>query len=272
MPGIFEKDPGPFFDANTFHIPRHQWYHPALAGSATIAHLVHAHKTLNEYRNILNQLEPDDYTQFLQLFISRGLDLYGGYWRYADICTVLLGIAMNLNIHDYLEIGVRRGRSMSMIAHSRPAANIVGFDWWKEGYAGMDNPGPTFVRNEMAKLGHTGSLDLISGDSHVTVPEYFQKHPDAFFDCITVDGDHTEEGAMADLITVIPRLRVGGILVFDDIAHPQHPYLRRAWNQIVGKRQCFSSYEFTEIGYGVAFAVRTYNTEGSTTNALRSTK
>jgi len=259
MPGIFEKDLGPFFKSNTCNMLKNQWYHPTIAGPTTIANLVHTRKTLNTYQYILNQLESDEYTRFLQLFISRGLDLYEDNWRYADICTVLLGVSMNLNIHDYLEIGVRRGRSMAMVAHSRPEANIVGFDWWKEGYAGMDNPGPTFVRNEMTKLGHTGSLDLISGDSHVTVPEYFQKNPDAFFDCITVDGDHTEAGAMADLLTIIPRLRVGGILVFDDIAHHQHPYLQRVWNQIVKKHQYFSTYEFTELGYGVAFAIRTNN-------------
>lgn len=254
----------PCFKANTCEVPGNQWYQPQLAGPSTLSELIHATTTLQSYREILGLLNGDNYTQFLQTFITSGLTSYGRAWRYADICTVLLGIAIHLDVRDYLEIGVRQGRSMAMVARSRPEANIVGFDWWKEGYAGMDNPGPAFVRSEMTKLGHTGSLDLISGDSHVTVPEYFQKHPDAFFDCITVDGDHTEEGAMADLITVIPRLRVGGILVFDDIAHPKHPYLRRAWNQIVGKRQCFSSYEFTELGYGVAFAVRTNNTDCST--------
>jgi len=51
------------------------------------------------------------------------------------------------------------------------------------------------------------------------------------FDLITVDGDHSEEGAFDDLLNVIPHLNVGGILVFDDIAHPTHPYLLGVWKK-----------------------------------------
>lgn len=247
------------FVANTNYNENNKWYHPTLGSSQTISKLIHKQSVINQYMKLLQILEEDQYILFLKKFITKGLETYGDFWHYADICTVLLGLAQHLDIQDYLEIGVRRGRSMAMIAHARPTARIVGFDWWKEDYAGMKNPGAAFVHSEMTKLGHIGSRELISGDSHSTVPKYFHSHPDAFFDCITVDGDHSEEGAMADLLTVIPRLRIGGILVFDDIAHPQHLYLRRVWNQVIAKRPNFSTYEFTEIGYGVAFAVKMYD-------------
>ena len=51
------------------------------------------------------------------------------------------------------------------------------------------------------------------------------------FEIIPLDGDHTEAGAFDDLKNVIPNLSVGGILVFDDIAHPSHPYLLNFWKQ-----------------------------------------
>ena len=48
----------------------------------------------------------------------------------------------------------------------------------------------------------------------------------------------------------------GGVLVFDDIAHPAHPYLIEVWRRVVREFPFLSSYEYTEQGYGIAFAVR----------------
>ena len=119
----------------------------------------------------------------------------------------------------------------------------------------MENPGPDFVKSELKKHGHAGEAHFIDGDSHQTVPAFFAANPDLQFDLITVDGDHSEEGALADLITVIPRLAPGGVIVFDDIAHPQHAYLLRVWQRAMKKFSFLASFEFTETGYGVAFAV-----------------
>ena len=72
---------------------------------------------------------------------------------------------------------------------------------------------------------------------------------------ITVDGDHSEDGAYADLSNVIQRLAPGGILVFDDIAHPSHPYLIDCWRRATAKHPNLLTYEYVETGYGIAFAV-----------------
>ena len=258
MPGRFEVDPGPFFEANTCRLPGNQWYRVVLGSAGTLAGLVAQPAVLTAYRDLLSRLKGDAYTDFLRVFVDRGLATYGEAWRYADICTVLLGLASRLDVRDYLEIGVRRGRSMAMVASLRPGARIVGFDIWSEDYAGMENPGPDHVRGVMAEFGHHGPLELVSGDSRATVPAYFASHPDASFDCITVDGDHSEDGAVADLLAVLPRLRVGGVLVFDDIAHPDLPHLGRVWDRVMARRPAFTTHAFRELGYGVALAVRTH--------------
>jgi hypothetical protein len=72
----------------------------------------------------------------------------------------------------------------------------------------------------------------------------------------TVDGDHSEEGAFDDLYAVIPHLSVGGILVFDDIAHPAHPYLLGVWRKVLAEFPFLAGYEYTAAGFGVAFAIR----------------
>jgi len=77
-----------------------------------------------------------------------------------------------------------------------------------------------------------------------------------FFDLITVDGDHSEWGAEQDLRQVYQRLKIGGVLVFDDICHPLHPYLAGVWQRAVATDRRFATWQFAELGYGVALAVR----------------
>ncbi|MBU1002527.1 MAG: class I SAM-dependent methyltransferase [Proteobacteria bacterium] len=233
-----------------------KWYPPVLAGAQTLSRSLFDASVYRGCADIFGKLSPDEYADFIAGFIATGVETHGKHWRYADICTALFSLSRSLCVDSYLEIGVRRGRSMSMVAGTRPQANIVGFDLWLDNYAGLENPGPDFVRQEMERLGYKGALEFISGNSHETVPAYFGQHPEATFDLITVDGDHSPEGAMTDLLTVLPRLRIGGAIVFDDIVHPQHTYLKDVWRRSVSSKTNFSSYEFTDLGYGVAFAIR----------------
>lgn len=204
----------------------------------------------------LADLEEDDYLQYVREFTRVGQSAAGAAWRYADIVTVLAAATELLAPSSYLELGVRRGRSMSVVARRAPTAAIVGIDRWDEGYAGMDNPGPDVVRAALARVGFAGTLEMLSGDSHELLPELFAERADLAFDLITVDGDHSPAGAAADLRDVIPRLRIGGALVFDDIGHPTHPELADVWNDIIRRDRSFRTWEFDDIGYGVAVAVR----------------
>lgn len=259
MPGDFERYLHPAtLSRNTHALPGNQWYQPLLAGAETLRHFLFEVKAYEGVLHVLKSLGQDEYSKFVISLYQQGLADYGANWRYADICTVLYALSAAIQAESYLEIGVRRGRSMAMVAARRPQARIVGFDMWLDNYAGMENPGPRFVVDELKKVGFQGSLELVSGDSHKTVPEYFEQHPEAWFDLITVDGDHTELGARADLLQVIQRLKVGGVLVFDDISHPSHKYLAQVWRKTIKSRDNFLTFEFTDLGYGVAFAVRRY--------------
>jgi predicted O-methyltransferase YrrM len=141
-----------------------------------------------------------------------------------------------------------------VVAQCCPDCAVYGFDLWLEGYAGVENPGAEFVRRELNALGHRGELMLISGDSRRTVPAFLAEHPDLFFDLITVDGDHSVAGAAADLANVLPRLKVGGALAFDDINSVY--VLRRVWRDLVKHDGRFLTWEYTDAGNGVAVAVR----------------
>jgi predicted O-methyltransferase YrrM len=207
---------------------------------------------------LMGRLTTDDYTAFLSAFYEDGMRRFGATWHYADIVTVLLCLAEHLMPKTYLEIGVRRGRSVAAVASLSPDCALTMLDMWVQDYAGIANPGPDFVRQELARIGHTGVTEFIDGDSHVTLPAFFEAHPEASFDVITVDGDHSVEGAALDLCTVLPRLNLGGAIVFDDICHPLHPELAELWNDLVASDPRFSQFTFVDAGYGVGFAIRKY--------------
>ncbi|AYJ47523.1 class I SAM-dependent methyltransferase [Rhodococcus sp. P1Y] len=59
--------------------------------------------------------------------------------------------------------------------------------------------------------------NLIRGDSHVTITEFAKQNPDLRFDVVFVDGDHSPEGARADLADLRPMTTPETVVVMDDI-------------------------------------------------------
>jgi len=143
-------------------------------------------------------------------------------------------LARELQPKTYLEVGVRRGFSMAMVAARSPEAEIYGLDLWVPIYADAPNPGPRFVQSEMRKIGYNKTVHLINGDSHRTLPAFFRderastrdrlklrwnaKTRPASFELILIDGDHTLLGAYQDLLDTMPHCTIGGAVVFDDIS------------------------------------------------------
>jgi len=246
---------------STFVDATGQWLSPVQLSASGLLRFSTTRPILEALITILNQLEPDPYIAFMLRYYQAGLEKYGEHWSYADQLTVLHAAASLLQPENYLEIGVFRGRSMSVVASVAPNCRLWGFDSWVENYADLANPGPDFVRSQLKHVGYAKPVQLTSGNSLVTVPDFLKAHPDLYFDLITVDGDHSREGAVRDLQNVMPRLKIGGVLVFDDISHPLHPYLEQAWDETVAANSNFITAKFTEVGHGVALAIR--RSEGS---------
>ncbi len=234
------------------------WYRPVILGPSSIGRYAASRECLDKVIGVLRRLERDDVMNYLLEYYEAGRSRYGESWYYADITTVLTAVAELMPVRRYLEVGVFHGRSMSMIGAACPKSELYGFDLWIDGYAGFANPGPELVREQLKRVGHEGQVTLISGDSHVTLRKFLAEHPNMSFDVITVDGDHSEEGAGRDLRTVIPHLKVGGFLVFDDISFPGFAFLSKVWSEIVVTDPRFVAWQFTELGNGVAVAVRQY--------------
>ncbi|MBN1536758.1 MAG: class I SAM-dependent methyltransferase [Anaerolineales bacterium] len=228
----------------------------SLLTPTTLANIATSYELWNEILSFHKLLATDEYIEYVDNFYRQSMKRFGKYWHYMDISNVLYASSKILQPERYLEIGVRRGRSVCVVSRGCPTVDIYAFDMWAPDYAGMPNPGPDFVQSELVRHGHQGKIIFTNGDSHHTLPEFFKQNPGLIFDLITVDGDHSEQGAWDDLKMVVPHLSPGGILVFDDISHPAHPYLRQVWRKIMEMYPFLSGYEYTEKGYGVAFAIR----------------
>lgn len=179
---------------------------------------------------------------------------FGKHLRHADLHTTLSAAAYFIQPRTYLEIGVWRGRSGAVVGAMCPECAIYGFDLWIPDYAGMPNPGPDFVRRELRAVGHRGDVTLISGESSSTLPAFLDQHPELYFDLITIDGDKSVLGAASDFAHALPRLKIGGIVVCDDVPAIFGP--TRVWERVIRQDRRYVSWEFADRGTGVAAAIR----------------
>lgn len=231
-------------------------YSPVVLSPSSLARHAASPRVLRKVIETVRRLEHDEYSSYVASFCERGLDLVGASLGYMDLLTVLYAVAEVGQPQNYLEIGVRRGRSAAMVVAACPKVDVFGFDKWEEEYAGSENPGGAFVRDELKRIGHEGAANFIDGDSHETVRAFFRETPALMFDLITVDGDHSHDGALADLNDVIGSLRVGGVLVFDDVANPYCPDLKAVWEGFIRDHPELCSAVYDELGPGIAFAVK----------------
>jgi hypothetical protein len=51
------------------------------------------------------------------------------------------------------------------------------------------------------------------------------------FDLVIVDGDRTEAGADQTFADIMPYVAGGGVVVFDGLNDPDHPYLLEVWQR-----------------------------------------
>lgn len=141
--------------------------------------------------------------------------------------TYLSSLATRESTKLICEVGFNAGFSSWAFLDASPDTTVVSFDLAAYDYsdaaeAHIDEHFP-------------GRHTLIRGDSHTTIAAYAKEHPDVRFDVIFIDGDHSVEGARADLDDLRPLATADSIVIMDDIT----PWLwfgegpTQAWQEAV---------------------------------------
>jgi ADP-heptose:LPS heptosyltransferase/glycosyltransferase involved in cell wall biosynthesis/predicted O-methyltransferase YrrM len=172
-----------------------------------------------------SHIEIDASVQKRKDLMVRNIEGDDSFW---NIHVALAFLADRLQPRSYLEIGVRTGCSLVSVLNNSEVREVVAIDTWEGSYAGRPNTREYAVKqvnNYQTQTNRNFRIDLIKGDSHEKLKELIRSGRK--FDLITVDGDHTENGAWEDLEDAAGLLSDTGAIVFDDIVHPSHSYLRK---------------------------------------------
>lgn len=156
-------------------------------------------------------------------------------------------------VRSYLEIGCREGDSLrEVVAHSKVLTRVVVCDEWGACYGGTGRGGHDHIDGLLNRLGYTGERLFLDGNSRQLVPTLQEQ-----FDLVLVDGDHSCEGAVADLTNCWKLVHPGGQLVFHDIAHIAHKELRELFGNFMDVQDDCGHRQENLEGHGLAVAWKT---------------
>lgn len=128
------------------------------------------------------------------------------------------------NIVNILEIGFNAGHSSSLFLNSTKDSKVVSFDICSHHYVDK-------AKKEIDIL-YPNRHTLIRGDSTLTLPNFVT---DIKFDLIFIDGGHSEEVAMADLLNCRRLATNDTIIVLDDYVKDGVDYTvgpTKAWDTL----------------------------------------
>ena len=120
----------------------------------------------------------------------------------------------------YLEIGTFYGANIISVANSyglHKDSELYCIDPWEdyEGYPEYKKQQQTIYNtfmNNIEKSGLNNKININRGYSNNIVPTF----QDEFFDIIYIDGNHEPEYVLEDAVLSFRKLKVGGIMIFDD--------------------------------------------------------
>jgi hypothetical protein len=163
-----------------------------------------------------------------------------------------------------MEFGVRWGQNLSLLSALRGIyepfnrhRKIIGFDTF-EGFKGIcEQDGATCkcvdgsfgvstgyeqyldrilaLQEALNPVPQLVKYELVKGDARVTIPDYFEKHPETLVSMAIFDFD-IYAPTKAALEAIAPRLFKGSILVFDELCDPYFPGETTALLETLGIR------------------------------------
>ncbi|MDJ0392938.1 class I SAM-dependent methyltransferase [Rhodococcus sp. G-MC3] len=107
------------------------------------------------------------------------------------------------------EVGFNAGFSSWAFLNASPSTVVYSFDLVDYAYSAA-------AKSHIDELFPERHF-LIGGDSHSTIAAFAQLHPDMRFDVIFIDGDHSLDGARADLADLRALATRDTVVIMDDV-------------------------------------------------------
>jgi hypothetical protein len=112
------------------------------------------------------------------------------------------------------EVGFNCGHSTAAFLEASSAVRVRNFDLPDPRWGARAHK---FFRHRYPR----SRLHIIEGDSSKTIPSFVSTNPHAHrCDLLVVDGLHTYEGSLLDLIRMVPMAKCNATVVFDDVCDP----------------------------------------------------
>lgn len=156
---------------------------------------------------------------------------------------ILRDLLLECRAKRVAEIGVFRGKTMEFVLRNNKLNKIIEEyhaidpypeNMWKYCRLNLSQT-PEFTYNNIVnwlrKFKWKDKVKLVRKYSS----EASQDYPDGYFDLVFLDGDHSFQGIMTDIVCWEPKVRIGGILCGHDYGNPKWE-VEQAVNQVYGDR------------------------------------
>jgi predicted O-methyltransferase YrrM len=142
-----------------------------------------------------------------QNFVSKQTNAYNIVEGSVDReqANFLIDFVENKNIERVLEIGFNGGLSSAAFLSNERVKEVVSFDIGQWAYV--------LNAKQLIDSEFIGKHTLIIGDSVRTVPKHFTNEP---YDLAFIDGGHSYETALADILNCQKIVRKDGFIIIDD--------------------------------------------------------
>lgn len=169
------------------------------------------------------------------------------WWQFPNQYPFVYGLGKVLKPASYLEIGTRYGYSLvSIYFGAKQTLNqITSIDLQE-----YENKSQNYAKDNLLAAGYRGQYEFFAGSSHA--PEIKAKVKGRLYDLVCVDGDHSYEGALDDIIFYWDNVRPGGYMIIDDVLWQVFSNGKRVLRAVKDSLPKLDNVEFHEfIGAGV---------------------
>jgi len=127
----------------------------------------------------------------------------------------LAGAMADMGLKLGLELGTRYGQSARIWLDVIPGLELVCVDPYQAYHRTNQAEQEKVYRDAQANLAEYRNVALLRMTSRMAVPSF----EDGSLDFVYIDGDHTFDEAVQDIIQFVPKVRTGGLVMVHDYCH-----------------------------------------------------